>query len=659
MAISFVETTPKSTTWPVRLDTDLASLEIDNVFIGNSPRGITLTTISPGIRGIGYSTWDFIFSGALTEAERNNLTINVRGIFRIQLLTNPDSLATTDFNISGEPSGVTLSSIEKVRTDGTTSIWQLKFSRILTQTELDAITISADASGALAGTEIDPNITEFGISEDNPRAIAYHQGKMYFVGDDTDGLYTLDLNTGQASSVGSPNPTTYGITDLEIRDLASDGTNLYGLGKITTVGSPEEALYTLDTTTGAASQVGSASRFGLSSPFQPDPVGLAWAGSSNSDDLYMIGTQTHRLYTINKNTGVATAVGDLSSSDVNRSLDYINSILYALSDSPNAGLFKIDTSSRVVTRLGTQTNFGLTPGEQNPEGIAHRTSSGTTTAYMVGSGTDKLYQLTLTGLSAGQAQLPLVNKSLKSQPQTVSTTYLRIRISGNIAALQNSDLSISGLPPGVMLVSIIKESSGTNFSIWDLRFSRDLTRLEINALVITVTGTGLTDPDGNRFTDQLLLDSTNYINPSTRLPTNSQSFFDGVRYLLSVDLTEDDLPNEVIAHDAYLGSAARFVAAQLKLTSQSVFDGYSDDYKSRILNAIQNRVAAKLVPALPQIIEAEILESQVRYAEVDWQQKIVLLLNEATSLIDDLTPEEDLYGSGISPFTKTGICVSF
>ena len=79
-----------------------------------------------------------------------------------------------------------------------------------------------------------------------------------------------------------------------------------------------------------------------------------------------------------------------------------------------------------------------------------------------------------------------------------------------------------------------------------------------------------------------------------------------------------------------------------------------------MLNAIQNRVAAMLIPALPQIISAEILESTVKYQDVDWQARIALLLNHANSLISEILGNEgELYDDGVSPFTKTGKFVAF
>lgn len=655
MPISFVETTAKSTTWPVRLDADLAFLEVVNVLIQNLPRNITLSTINPGVRSSTYSTWDFIFSSPITELERNSLIINIRGIFRIQLTSNPSALTHSQLNFQSTlptltpPIDETKTTIEKVSTDGTNSTWQIKFLssagevQILTETQLEALRLIITLPG------VSPinlsRIENFGIGETEPQAIAGHNNNLYFVGNDTNYLSTLDQTTGEATRVGTS--TNYGLSAApNFRDLASDGTNLYAISGTSTV----EGLYTLNTSNGTASFIGNIPST------ETNPTGLSWAGSAinSGNNLYLIGAggqQIDKLYILNKANGTEISNEDLSIELASQSLDYINNILYTLVTYPKRGVFKIDPGNGQVTRIGTKVNFDLDPPEEEPRGISHLSSKN----YMIGATTNKLYELTLTGGNAGQAKALKYNISIIDQPETSSISYLRLRFSSNQVSATN--INIQGLPIGVHLVSAIKETSGDTFSIWDLRFSRDLTRLEIRSLIITVSG--VTNEDGTLLSEQPLTDTREYINPLTRLPANTETFFNGVRYLLSVDLTAEDLPDEVIAHDTYLGAASRYVAAQLKLTDQSVFDSYTDDYKARILNAIQNRVAAKLVPALPQIIEAEILESQVRYAEVDWQQKIVLLLNEANSLIEDLTPEEDLYGSGVSPFTKTGIPVSF
>ena len=85
----------------------------------------------------------------------------------------------------------------------------------------------------------------FGLSINNPRGITNHGGQLYMVNDGNHYLSRINAATGVATRIG--NATRYGVTDLEIRDLASDGTNLYGLGKVTTSGSQTEGLYTLST----------------------------------------------------------------------------------------------------------------------------------------------------------------------------------------------------------------------------------------------------------------------------------------------------------------------------------------------------------------------------------------------------------------------------
>ena len=65
------------------------------------------------------------------------------------------------------------------------------------------------------------------------------------------------------------------------------------------VGSNTDWLYTLNTTTGVATRVGSSSQFGVSENI---PQGLA----SHNGVLYMVGATNDALYTLNTTTGVAT-----------------------------------------------------------------------------------------------------------------------------------------------------------------------------------------------------------------------------------------------------------------------------------------------------------------------------------------------------------------
>ena len=171
-------------------------------------------------------------------------------------------------------------------------------------------------------------------------------------------LKGVNLNTsgpasqigGTGYSLGADNPK--GLLN-SARTTAWDDTNLLYLLSSTDDGK----LYQIDAFD-AEREIGII-------PQETFPTGLAWAGTASSDNLYMIGSQTHRLYTVNKNTGAFTAVGDLSNPNINRSIDYIGGILYALSTSPTISLFSIDPSNQNITRIGAQSNFGLNPANES------------------------------------------------------------------------------------------------------------------------------------------------------------------------------------------------------------------------------------------------------------------------------------------------------
>ena len=138
------------------------------------------------------------------------------------------------------------------------------------------------------------NVTAFGVSETEPRGLANLDGTLYMAGAANDALYTLNTSSGVASQVGSA--TQFGVSESEPTGISAHNDVLYMTGADT------DALYTLDTTTGVATQVGSATQFDAS---EGGPNGLAW----HRGTLYMVSSETDRLYWINSTSGVATAIG--------------------------------------------------------------------------------------------------------------------------------------------------------------------------------------------------------------------------------------------------------------------------------------------------------------------------------------------------------------
>ena len=198
--------------------------------------------------------------------------------------------------------------------------------------------------------------TRFGFTRatlSSPRGIAMINDDLYMVEDNTDFLYTIDRETGVAGTVGSAGLSK---SSIQPRGLAWDGSNLYMLtpdslykivrayGTASLVGSlgtgitdafglawdgeklymadrATDALYTLSTSTGAASRVNSkVSRFGERIS---NPSGLVWVGPPASEiegdnelpSLYM-GDNRGYLYKVDKETGSASYEGWLGKGDV-------------------------------------------------------------------------------------------------------------------------------------------------------------------------------------------------------------------------------------------------------------------------------------------------------------------------------------------------------
>ena len=186
-----------------------------------------------------------------------------------------------------------------------------------------------------------------GVSEFDPQGLASitvgGTTTLYMVGDTHDFLYTLDITPG-SSTLGKA--TRVGSLDqnglAEPRGLASIGDTLYMVGQDGADDSrTRDALYMLDITPGSstlgkATKVGSANAFGVS---ETAPRGLASIG----DTLYMVGTNTDVLYTLDTSSGIATIVGATSEfgvgGDSSRGLASIRDTLYMVDHEINA-LFK-------------------------------------------------------------------------------------------------------------------------------------------------------------------------------------------------------------------------------------------------------------------------------------------------------------------------------
>ena len=337
----------------------------------------------------------FKFNLRATSVRSDGATVNnapvlarVSSEVEVDLLTPLDpSLPWTISKISGKSFGGIASTNpsfgineyypESLATDGTTTWFIGKETNAL-------YTIDLTTTEAIRiGTSIN-----WGVSETNARGLAYLNSKLYMVGFSTKKLYEVDTSTGIATVVGTT--TDFGsVSETNPQDLASDGTNLY------MVGGTKNCVYTLNTTTGIATRVGGTSANFAST--ENDPKGIAHDGTN----LYMVGGQHNLLYTINTTTGVAirnnTAIQFGNNITIPKGLLANGTSLYMLADNLSGSLWTLNKTSGIATNItklyfliNTASWFGI--GEYEPESLA---TDGTTT-WFTGRTNNALYTLNLT-----------------------------------------------------------------------------------------------------------------------------------------------------------------------------------------------------------------------------------------------------------------------
>ena len=141
-------------------------------------------------------------------------------------------------------------------------------------------------------------VAEFGVSESDPRGLAWHNGLLYMVGGSANSLYTLDMNTGEAALVAAAAQLTGSRLPLQLGGVASHDGDLY----VTTSGVGR--LYRVDLDAMKSVKV-SADDFGVVNETSPTAI----ASHGNPTQLYMTGDDTDALYMLDTTTGETVRVG--------------------------------------------------------------------------------------------------------------------------------------------------------------------------------------------------------------------------------------------------------------------------------------------------------------------------------------------------------------
>ena len=177
-----------------------------------------------------------------------------------------------------------------------------------------------------------------------PVGIAFSPGgTLYGLDEQTNKLYTINENTGATTLV-----TTISIFQLIEGDIAfgADGT-LYG---IQDDHFGELQLFTIDTTTGATTDVGAI----ISNITDNDLSAMAFDSSGN---LWVYDQGASKLYTVSTSTGAILTSVDLSVTGTGvtagMSFDPATGTLYLATGVGTEDLYTVNTSTGVMTLVGT------------------------------------------------------------------------------------------------------------------------------------------------------------------------------------------------------------------------------------------------------------------------------------------------------------------
>ena len=155
---------------------------------------------------------------------------------------------------------------------------------------------------------------QFGVSERSPKDLAYDadNGILYMYGAFTNRIYTLDVNTGEATLLGHPlNARNFNAAILGASGIAYDRDEEVIYMAVNQAGSnPQKFLARVDPDTGFATRVSGVSDFapetqaGSRTDRETVPEGLAYNEDNRS--LYMIGNNTDYLSILNTRDGTLT-----------------------------------------------------------------------------------------------------------------------------------------------------------------------------------------------------------------------------------------------------------------------------------------------------------------------------------------------------------------
>lgn len=111
----------------------------------------------------------------------------------------------------------------------------------------------------------------------------------------------------------------------------------------------------------------------------------------------------------------------------------------------------------------------------------------------------------------------------------------------------------------------------------------------------------------------------------------TNDLYDSVRAALDTKLTEEDLPNSIVAMDIYAGAAELDVLAR-----DPQAESRTDDDLKRVKNAAVYFCAARLAPAIPHLVETGDENNTWRWQQRDWQARAQELRQLADESVNEV-----------------------
>lgn len=128
--------------------------------------------------------------------------------------------------------------------------------------------------------------------------------------------------------------------------------------------------------------------------------------------------------------------------------------------------------------------------------------------------------------------------------------------------------------------------------------------------------------------------------PWLQVTNTLTSFLSNVRDLIVIGLSEEAIPDNVLVKNIYFRASELEVIDRLGLTEEAYNLKLLSDpnFREKVGIAIERRIAAKALPAYPQILEEAGLNERVRYAELDLSERINLFLSDSNDAIKEFLP---------------------